>query len=91
MINFTVTSKKEREEKQASGIDVEYDDNHNALTEINERVLELKKKNKIRMSYYVIPRAPIGPVKKNVVSDPPFGFRPCCHVVAVALLNKEFK
>ena len=48
MINFTVTSKKEREEKQASGIDFEYDDNHNALTEINERVLELKKKNKIR-------------------------------------------
>ena len=43
------------------------------------------------MSCYVIPRAPIGPVGKNVVSDPPFWFRPCCHVVAVALLNKEFK
>ena len=37
-----MTSKKEREEKQASGIDVEYDDNHKALTEIHERVLELE-------------------------------------------------
>lgn len=33
---------REREEKQASGIDVEYDDNHKALTEIHERVLELE-------------------------------------------------
>ena len=33
---------REREEKQASGIGVEYDDNHKALTEIHERVLELK-------------------------------------------------
>lgn len=33
---------REREEKQASGIDVEYDDNHKALAEIHERVLELK-------------------------------------------------
>ena len=39
---------REREEKRASGIDVEYDDNHKALTEINERVLELKRKDKIR-------------------------------------------
>ena len=39
---------REKEEKQASGIDVEYDDNHNALTEIHERVLELKRKDKIR-------------------------------------------
>jgi len=40
---------KEREcnEKQASGIDVEYD-NHKALTEIPERVLELKRKDKMR-------------------------------------------
>ena len=30
---------REREERQASGIDVEYDDNHRALTEIHERVL----------------------------------------------------
>ena len=33
---------REREEKQASGIDVEYDDNHKALTEIHERVLKLE-------------------------------------------------
>ena len=33
---------REREEKRASGIDVEYDDNHKALTEIHERVLELE-------------------------------------------------
>ncbi|CAH3138073.1 unnamed protein product [Porites lobata] len=33
---------REREEKQASGIDVEYDDNHKALAEIHERVLELE-------------------------------------------------
>lgn len=33
---------REREEKQASGIDIEYDDNHKALTEIHERVLELE-------------------------------------------------
>ena len=31
---------REREEKQASGIGVEYDDNHKALTEIHERVLK---------------------------------------------------
>ena len=28
--------------------------------------------NMWKVSYYVIPRAPIGPVGKNVVSDPPF-------------------
>ena len=39
---------REREEKRASGIDVEYDDNHKSLTEIHERVLELKRKEKIR-------------------------------------------
>ena len=33
---------REREEKQAYGIDVEYDDNHKALTEIHERVLKLE-------------------------------------------------
>ena len=35
---------KERQDKQASGIDVKYDDNHQALTEIHERVLELDDK-----------------------------------------------
>ena len=35
---------RERQEKQASGIDVKYDDNHQALTEIHERVLELEEK-----------------------------------------------
>ena len=33
---------REREEKQASCIDFVYDDNHNALTEIHERLLELE-------------------------------------------------
>ena len=33
---------REREKKQANGIDVEYDDNHKALTGIHERVLELE-------------------------------------------------
>ena len=41
-------NEREREEKQAGGIDVEYGDNHKALTEIHERVLELKRKDKIR-------------------------------------------
>ena len=35
-------NEREREEKQGSGIDVEYGDNHKALTEIHERVLELE-------------------------------------------------
>ena len=35
---------RERQDKQASGIDVKYDDNHQALTEIHERVLELEDK-----------------------------------------------
>ena len=33
---------REGEEKQASSIDIEYDDNHKALTEIHERVLEVE-------------------------------------------------
>ena len=33
---------REREKKQANGIDVEYNDNHKALRGIHERVLELE-------------------------------------------------
>lgn len=44
------------------------------------------------MSYYVIPRAPIGPWElKSKLLGLRHIVRLCCHVVLVALLNKELR
>ena len=39
---------REREEKLASGVDVEYDDIYRALTEIHERILEYEEEKKVK-------------------------------------------
>ena len=45
---YSEFKEREREEKLASGVDVEYDDIYRALTEIHERILEYEEEKKVK-------------------------------------------
>ena len=45
---YSEFKEREREEKQASGVDVEYDENYRALTEIHERISEYEEERQVK-------------------------------------------